>query len=305
MDLIDVFMKRVDGDADLKRPINALICFSRPRTGLDLCMLASEMIKSKSVASSIVALHLMKEEEAASIENMEKYKADFFEEIIAICERKGITIRTFAKVSDDFVSDIMETEETYDCNLLLIGFGKQVFSPTLWEKYLNLQDGNIRMMQENASHDEVDRKRKKALTDISSLLSRNKQPTGIFVDNDFHDVDRVFIPILDKKDIHIFRFVNRLSFREKTSVIVWDAIGIIDADPRMKKLYQSLHKRTEGRLRLWNIDEKIEYEFIRRQDLIIIGVEGWSKLISSAISWAHSLPSTLIIKDIENKKNDE
>lgn len=301
MDLIDVFLKKINAEDDLKKPINALISFSKPETGKTLSLLAKDLIKSKVSKSSVVALHLITQEEADRIGDLEQYKTELFEEIIALCEKNGIAIRTFVKISDDYVSDILETEKTYDCNFLLIGIGKQVFNTSLWEKYLNSGKDTFVHLAAEAGN-EAEEKLNVALTNISSLLSRNTTTTGVFVDRNFEEMDNVFIPILDKMDVHIFTFVNRLSFREKTSVMVWDAIGLIETNPEMKKLYQYLNKRTNGRLRSWNNDEKIDYEFIRSQDLIIIGTEGWNKLISSAIPWARSLPSTLIIKESKNEE---
>jgi hypothetical protein len=66
----------------------------------------------------------------------------------------------------------------------------------------------------------------------------------------------------------------------------------------MQKLYQYIVKKTDGRVHLWNDDRKIEEDFIRGQDLVIIGVEGWVKLINAPLPWKEVLPSTLIIKDI-------
>ena len=57
-----------------------------------------------------------------------------------------------------------------------------------------------------------------------------------------------------------------------------------------------MQKGNDEKVMLWDNSKKIDYEFIKQQDLVIIGFEGWAKLISSAITWSHSLPSTLIIR---------
>lgn len=83
--------------------------------------------------------------------------------------------------------------------------------------------------------------------------------------------------------------------------MIWDAIGIIESEPEMEKLYQRFCKKADGRLKLWDNDKKIENDFIGEQDLVLIGIEGWEKLTQSAVSWAHSLPSTLIVKPATNE----
>ena len=56
-------------------------------------------------------------------------------------------------------------------------------------------------------------------------------------------------------------------------------------------------KKTDGRVMLWDDDLKIEQDFIQQQDLVIMGIDGWGKLLATALPWTDSLPSTLIIKD--------
>ena len=63
-----------------------------------------------------------------------------------------------------------------------------------------------------------------------------------------------------------------------------------------------MQKNNQEKVVLWDNSKKIDYDFIKLQDLVVIGFEGWAKLISSAITWSHSLPSTLIIrKKIQNQ----
>jgi hypothetical protein len=79
--------------------------------------------------------------------------------------------------------------------------------------------------------------------------------------------------------------------------MLWDAIGIIKTEPKLQKIYQFIEKKSDGKLDLWNNDRKIDETFIREQDLMMIGVEGWSRLTNTPLLWKEQLPSLLIIKD--------
>ena len=79
--------------------------------------------------------------------------------------------------------------------------------------------------------------------------------------------------------------------------MIWDAIGAIELNPKMQKLQQSFVKKIDEKINIWNNDEKIDTDFIIKQDLCIFGLDGWNKLISTPLSWINQLPSTLIIKD--------
>lgn len=299
MDFLDILLKKIDGEAELKKPINALICFSKPETGNALCSLAVDIARSKSEKSSITVLHFIPEEEMQAIEDVNIYKGSLFSEMIQKTEKNRITIRTFVETSTDYVSDILKFAEKYNCNLVLLGIGKQVFNPMLWSKYLSLKRESLSTGEQNFEY-HFNENEAHSLESVSTLLNRNPRATGVFIVNEFTDTHKIFVPILDKEDIHIFTYVYQIAQKENVKIMVWDAIGIIESNPKVQKLYQFMLKKTDGRIFLWDNDKKIEHDFIQQQDLVIVGIEGWDKLISSALQWTNSLPSTLIIKDKTN-----
>ena len=79
-------------------------------------------------------------------------------------------------------------------------------------------------------------------------------------------------------------------------ILVWDAIGIIDTEPRIQRVFQYILKKSDGKVHLWNNVRKIEESFIQKQDLIVTGVGGWSRLTNTPLPWKEQLPSLLIIK---------
>lgn len=299
MDFLDILIKKIDGEAELKKPINALICFSKPETGNALCSLAVDIARSKPEKSSITVLHFIREEEMHAIEDMNIYKSSLFSEMIQRTERNKITIRTFVETSNDYVSDILHFAEKYNSNLILMGIGKQVFNPMLWSKYLSLKKDSLGGGEQHMEH-YFNENEVRSLTSVATLLNRNPRATGVFVVNGFRETHKIFVPILDKEDIHIFTYVYQIAQKENVKIMVWDAIGIIESNPKVQKLYQFMLKKTDGRIFLWDNDKKIEHDFIQQQDLVIVGIEGWDKLISSALQWTDSLPSTFIIKDKTN-----
>lgn len=299
MDFLDILVNKIDAEAELKKPVNALICFSRPETGNALCSLAVDIARAKSEKSSITVLHFISEEEMQTIEDMNIYKSSLFSRMIEKTEKNHITIRTFVETSNDYVTDILDFAEKYESNLILLGIGKQVFNPMLWSKYLSLKrdslSGGEQQMERHFNENEV-----RSLTSVATLLNRSPRATGVFVMNDFSETRKIFVPILDKEDIHLFTYIYQIAQKENVKVMVWDAIGIIESHPKMQKLYQFMQKKTDGRIYIWDNNKKIEHDFIQQQDLVVVGIEGWDKLISSALQWTDSLPSTLIIKDKSN-----
>ncbi len=293
MAFIDKFLKKTLSEQEDEIPLNILVCFSKPETGKALCKIANYFMQSKLKNEQIASLHLLGKEEFEKIENIETYKTALYEGVMEECRKGTAMIRTFVKSSDDFVSEILSSSNELDCNLVLIGIGKTLFTPQLWGAYQKFQAYKGSPQSAGTTLDNISHK------GVSSLLERNSKTTGIFIDHNLNRIDEIFIPILDKTDIHIFDYIKRLAEKTTARITIWDAIGIIESIQELKKMFQVLQKNSDDNVLLWDNSKKIEYDFIKQQDLVIVGFDGWVKLISSAITWSHSLPSTLIIR----KKN--
>ena len=290
MALINKFLKKTFLEQESDEPLNILVCFSRPETGKALCKIASYFMQSKIKNEQIASLHLLEKKEYDKIENIETFKASLYDGIIEECKKGTAMICTFLKPSDDFVNEIISTSDELGCNLVLIGIGKTVLTPLLWGSYQKFRGYQGAPQSTESSFDTLSHK------GVSSLLERNSKTTGIFIDHNLEAISQIFIPVLDKTDIHIFDYIKRLAEKTEAKITLWDAIGVIDSIPELRKVFQTMQKNANDRVLLWDNSKKIDYDFIIQQDLVIIGFEGWTKLISSAITWSHSLPSTLIIR---------
>ncbi|BBD46200.1 MAG: hypothetical protein PHT14_08720 [Petrimonas sp.] len=294
MEFVDILLKRIEGENELKRPVNALICFSKVKTGKALGALMNKMVRFRPDKSSVTLLNLIDAEQAKHIQDENTYKSELFSDIIQLSEANKLSVRTFVKQSENYVEDILRTADEYNCNLVLLGIGSSVFNSSLWHKYLKLREENN---LPEAALQQLDEKAASSLNNVSTLLARNKLSTGIFVENNYLDANQLFVPILYKEDAYSFPYFYQMAKNPDVTVTVWDAIGLMESDQKFQKLFQFIAKKTDGRVKLWDNNKKIELNFIQQQDLMIIGFNGWEKLIGSPLSWTHCLPSVLIIKD--------
>ena len=290
MALIDKLLKRTLFEQESDPPLNILVCFSKHDSGIALCKVANYLMHSKDKDEQIASLHLLEREEYDKIENIEEYKASLYSGIIEECRKGTAMVRTFIKPSDDFVSEILSTSEKLESNLVLVGIGKTVLTPQLWGSYQKFTANHGVTQETDTSLDTISHR------GVSSLLERNEKTTGIFINHDLDTIDNVFIPILDKVDIHIFDYIKRLAEKTTAKITLWDAIGVIETVPDLKKAFHFMQKNAVGSVSMWDNSKKIDYDYIKQQDLVVIGFDGWTKLISSAITWSHSLRSTLIIR---------
>jgi len=299
MDFVDMLLNRIDGESELKKPTHALVCFTRIETGRRLSSLVSDMMLSRAEKSSITLLHFIdKREETIGEEHIEVTQNRMLADFMPKGEKSKITMRLFIRESGDYLSDMLKTADEQHINLLLVGLATDEMDLRSAQKYGQLKS-------DPANTDTVilaqfGEEEARTLKNVSALLNRNKVPTGIFLDNGLTEKTHIFIPVLCKADVHIFTFVYQTAQKENVQIMVWDAMGIIQSEPKMQKLYQFIVKKSDGRVHLWDDNKKIEKDFIQDQDLVIIGIDGWSKLLGAPLLWRDALPSTLIIKDTSN-----
>ncbi len=299
MDFADILLNRFDGEAEMKKPNNALICFSKLETGKVLGRLATHIIRSKSEKSSITLLYFIdKAEEMRYSEGMDEYQSKVIADFMPANERDKITLRLFIQSSDHYHADIMRISEEQKSNLILLGVSNSELNAGLVKKYGQLK--NDPANSDIFISEQFQERESEMLKSINILFNRSTIPTGLFIDNGITEFRKLFIPLLHKADIHIFTYLFRIARQENVKMMIWDAIGIIQSDPKIQKLYQLIVKKSEGHTHLWNNNKKIGCDFIKEQDLVIIGTEGWDKLICTPLEWTNCLPSTLIIKEKPN-----
>lgn len=297
MEFADIITKRIEGENDPKKPVNILICFSKKQTGKALGEITHKMIRNKPGKSSITMLNLINREQAEKIGDENIYKSELFADIHVIGEADRLTVRTFVKHAENFVAEVVNTAEEQNCNIIFFGVGQNIFNASLWNKYVKLRN-EANIVADEDYQRELGEKAVLALRNISTLLNRHEQAIGIFIPNNFPgDVKRIFVPILKESDICTFPYFYQIAKNTDVSVMIWDAIGIIESNVKLQKTFQYISRKTDSRMRLWNNNKKIENDFISEQDLMIIGYDGWEKLIGTPLTWIDNLPSVLVIKD--------
>ena len=272
----------------LKKPVNVLVCFTDAEIGRTLSRMAVYFANSRSEKSSATFLHL--------IDNDEHENQTQLNDFIDIIDKSRLTIRYFNRKFDDYVSEILKVSKEQNSNLLLVGIGNNILTPQIFQRYNKLKSDPTN--SDAYILEQFTEKESKLLNDITLLLDVNPISTGLFIYNNLKRIEKIFVPILSTNDIHAIPFTTiRFAQKENVEMMVWDAIGAIESNPKMQKLYQTYVKKAEERMYLWDDNKKIDKDFIMTQDLCIIGIDGWNKLIGTSLPWIEVLPSTLIIKD--------
>lgn len=302
MDAVDKLAGRMEGDADFKRPLHALVSFTETETGKRLGILAAHFTLSRIDKSSITFLQLLRpleadqEEEGQETMASDVYQNKLFTSIIERREKSRVTIRAFVKRSDDWLSETLNLSKEQECNIVLLGVSCHRLNPGLCQKYFRLKSDPTR--SEHHVLSQFQPSEAHILSNISSFMSRNPMASGLLLDQGWNSLSSLFVPILCPTDVQILPYVLfRFAEKEPVELMIWDAIGILASDTKAQKFYQLIGKKIEGKVMLWDGNQKIDRAFIQGQDLVIMGSSGWAKLLNAGLPWIDALPSVLILKD--------
>jgi hypothetical protein len=228
---------------------------------------------------------------------MEEYEKESFLPIIAESTTLQQPIKTIFKATVDIETDISDIANHGEYDLLLVGLGKSIFEGTILGKLLGFTSRIInpdRLIDkftgkeglfENSPFDERTR----------LIISRTKLPLGILVDKDLNQVNQVFIPIFGMEDAFLIDYAQKLIFNNDSHVSILDSNHFMKNNYIIQNAFESLVNKYPDNITLMS-ERIIEKDFLLTQDLLIISLESWKKLVNSQSDWLSNIPSVLIIK---------
>lgn len=273
-----------------------LISFGNYEKGKSLLRLANSLVKKQKDSSSITAMHLSVSDEMHGF-NLEEYEEETFVPIIEESKILNQEISTIFKATVDIENDIAEVANQGEYDLLLVGLGKSIFEGTLLGKVLGF---TTRIINPDRLLDKITGKEGLFANSIfdertRQIIAKNKTPLGILVDNDLHNTDKVFVPFFGTEDAFLVDYIQKFVFNNNSKINIIDINHQIENNFLIKNAIENLEKKYPDNITI--VDEhKIQKAFLIKQDLMVIGLESWKKLVDSQSVWLSNLPSVLIIK---------
>lgn len=279
-----------------KNKYKIIISFDNSEKGKKLLKVANSLVKKQSVNSIVTTMHLSLSTEVHSFD-VKDYEKEMFLPVIAESENLDQKVYTLFKVSNDIESEITETANQGEYDLLLVGLGQSIFDGTLLGKVLGFTTRIINPdrfidkitgkegLFENSPFDERTRQ----------IIANSKMPVGILVDKNLVAIDRVFMPVFNKEDGFLMEFAQKMIHNNGAQVTIFDAVGQIKDNREIQELVRSIEQIAPNHIAMMQ-ERIIKKEFLEEQDLMIISLESWKKLIDSHSPWLNNTPSVLIIK---------
>ncbi|HBL77553.1 MAG: transporter [Bacteroidetes bacterium GWF2_42_66] len=273
-----------------------LISFGKPEMGVVLLRLANFLVKSKNGNTQISALHVSPNSLLNKFK-MDDYERESFDPLVAESKKLNQPVEKIFKISEDIQSDIVETINEGDYDLLLVGIGHSIFKGSLLG---NLLGYSTRFFNPDYLLDRVSGKEKLFKTSSFAeltmhVLAKSKIPVGILIDNNLQNIDRIFLPFFGNGDGFLIEYARKFISNSGVQITIFDATGKLGSDVTVKESLRAIEQQAPDHITI--LGEKMgETGFLNENDLMLISLEGWEKLVRANSTWLKDLPSALIMR---------
>ena len=273
-----------------------LISFGNTEKGKSLLRIANSLVKKQNENTNITALHLTLSDEMHTY-TLEDYETAVFKPILDESKILKQEVSTIYKAAVDIENDIVDVASKGDFDLVLVGIGKSIFEGTMLGKILGFTNRIInpdRLLDkfigkeglfENSTFDERTRQ----------IISKTKTPLGILINKDLQEINAVFVPIFSAEDAYLLDYISKLIFNNDSKVTILDINNLINSNSEIENLVLGLKNNYPENAAVLN-ENNLKAGFLAQQDLMLISLESWKKLVDSQSVWLSNVPSVLIIK---------
>lgn len=272
-----------------------LTSFATPGTGKPLFRLASQLTKKRSENATLTAMHVSPLNELHHIDT-DADDTEYFRDIIEEASESRQKITTLHKASADRDGEVISVANKGDYDLLLIGLGQSIYEGSLLgrllgfttkiinpEKTLNTVTGRENLFDSSPFNDST-----------QQIISRSQVPVGILMDKDFSSADKVVVPMFELSDAHLIKYDKKLIHNSGSQVVILDPADMVKTDSGIKERIRSIEQTAPNHIAL-QTQKVIDKDFLKSQDLMIVSLESWKKLLESKSPWLSDIPSVLII----------
>jgi Kef-type K+ transport system membrane component KefB len=290
--------KKVDiSKASKPDKYNILVSFGSPYKGVSLIRLANSFVKRSIANSKVTAIHLSPSNEINQF-NLHEYERDSFRPVKFEAKKLGLPINIYFKPSQDIESEIIETANQGDFDLLIIGIGNSVYEGTVLGRMFGFMKRITSPRRVVESIVGKEKLFKAAIFDdtVNNIIRESKVPVGILIDKKLEKLNEVFMPFLTVSDVFLLEYAQKLIHNSQSRISIMDPEGIIGSHPDIQQTIETLKQVAPDHIEILE-SRKVDPEILDETDLVLISIESWRKAVESRIKWIADAPSVLIIKN--------
>lgn len=300
LDLINRFFKDKDAAVPAKEIdpglFKVLISFANPDSGRTLLRLAHSFTRQLNGSSELTTMHLSPTNDLHHY-NIDEYERESFLPVLEESRELNRRVNTMFKATSDLESDIAEIANRGNYDLLLIGVGKSIYQGTLLGNILGFTTRIFHPDKLFDKHPSLGTGLPDSALDprTSTILDKADVPVGVFIDKDFTAADRILVILGETEDAFLLDYVQRFISNNQSQVIIVELTGALKTNPAIKERIRQIELIAPNHISLVSSNE-IKPEQFQANDLLMISISTWTKLVQSKNKSLADAPSTLILK---------
>ncbi|MET0244995.1 MAG: cation:proton antiporter [Flavitalea sp.] len=300
LDLINKFWPEKiplsDKPVDAVPKFSILGSFSSANKGVSILRLANSLAKKSPDSTKITMLHVSSSNEL-NMFNQDEYERDSFTPVKEEAKKLKLSVSTIFQPALDVNHEITQVGNAGDYDLLLIGAGSSVFEGTFLGKILGITS---KIINPEKLYDTITGKEKlfeSAYFDdrVKQILRSSKIPVGIYINKRQDKLEQIFVPVYSISDSYLLIYAQKFIHNSFSKITILDIAGVIRQNPELTATIKSIQSAHPDSVELLTVDT-IEMKFLEKQDLMLISLESWRKVIEEQNEWLSAAPSVLIIK---------
>jgi hypothetical protein len=229
--------------------------------------------------------------------NIDEYERESFLPVLEESRELNRRVNTMFKATSDLESDIAEIANKGNYDLLLIGVGKSIYQGTLLGNILGFTTRIFHPDKLFDKHPSLGTGLPDSALDprTSTILDKADVPVGVFIDKDFTAADRILVILGETEDAFLLDYVQRFISNNQSQVIIVELTGALKTNPAIKERIRQIELIAPNHISLVSSNE-IKPEQFQANDLLMISISTWTKLVQSKNKSLADAPSTLILK---------
>lgn len=275
---------------------NIIGSFSTARKGVSILKLAHSLARKSLDSTQVTMLHVSSSNEL-NLYNQEEYERESFNPVLDEARKLNLKVETIFKPALDVNHEITTVANAGNYDLLLIGAGSSVFEGTFLGRLLGITS---KIINPEKLYDTITGKERlfeNAYFDdrVRQILKASRIPVGIYINKRSDKLEHIFVPVYSLSDSYLFIFAQKFIHNSLSKITILDIAGVIRQNPELVTSIKSIQDANPDSVQLLSVDS-IERKFLDQQDLMLISMESWRKVIEEQNAWLSRSPSVLIIK---------
>ncbi len=301
LDLINRVFK--DNDQHLREKVldgtryKILISFGNPETGRSLLRLADTLTKRQSANADLTIMHLSPASDLHHF-NSDEYEKESFLPVLEESVTLNRKINTLFKASDDIEADIAEIANEGSFDLLLVGVGKSIYQGTLLGKILGFTTrifhpgkllGKVTGREISATDSALDDR-------TTTILSKTKIATGVFIDKSFVKADRVIVVVSGDNDEFLIDYAGHLIANNNAQIFVLQLGDELKSNHVFRERIRRIEQTAPNHISVLP-SNSLDRNELSVADLMVISFRTWTNLVYERSKSLAAAPSTLILRN--------